>query len=68
MKVQEWIDSLKPYSDFELIATVHLEVAGEELQKRLYRYPYDDYRAELRIGDIGHSDKVVHVDVEIADE
>ncbi len=68
MTVQELIDKLKPYAGFELDATVHLEVMEEELQKCTYKYPYDNYKAELNIDDIGYSDKVVCIGIEIADE
>ncbi len=33
MKVNELIDKLKPYEDFDLDIVVHLEVTEEELQK-----------------------------------
>lgn len=65
MKVQKLIDKLKDYADFDLEVTLHLEVMEEELQKRLYQYPYDNYKVELYIDDIGYSDKVVCMGVEI---
>ena len=68
MKAQELIDKLKPYADFDLEITVHLEVTEEELQKILYKYPHKDYRAELNIDDIGYSDNVVCIGIEITDE
>lgn len=68
MKVKELIDKLKPYEDFDLEVTVHLEVMEEELQKRMYKYPHDNYKAELDIDDIGHSDNVVCIGVEIVDK
>ena len=46
MKAKELIEKLKDYADFDLEVTVHLEVMEEELQKRMYKYPYDNYRAE----------------------
>lgn len=68
MKAKELIDKLKPYEDFDLDITVHLEVAEEELQKRIYKYPHDNYKAELSIDDVGYSDKIVRIGVEIIDE
>lgn len=68
MKAKELIDKLKPYGDFDLDIIVHLEVIEEELQKRMYKYPHDNYKAELTIDDIGHSDNVVCIGVEIVDE
>lgn len=68
MKVKELIEKLKDYEDFDLDITVHLEVMEEELQKRMYKYPYDNYKAELDIDDIGYSDKIVCIGVEIIDE
>ncbi len=65
MKAKELIEKLKDYADFDLEVTVHLEVMEEELQKRMYKYPYDNYRAELSIDDIGHSDNVVKIGVEV---
>lgn len=59
MKVLELIKQLEPYKDFDLEVSVHLEVAEEELQKRMYKYPHDNYKAELSIDDIGYSDQVV---------
>ncbi len=67
MKVKELIDKLKSYEDFDLDIVVHLEVT-EELQKRMYRYPYDNYKAELSINDIGYSGNVVCIGVEILNE
>lgn len=66
MKVIDLIKQLEPYKDFGIEARVHLEVMEEELQKRTYKYPHDTYNAELSIDDIGHSDKVVLIGVEIA--
>lgn len=68
MKVKELIEKLKDYEDFDLDITVHLEVMEEELQKRMYKYPYDNYKAELDIDDIGYSDKIVCIGVGIIDE
>lgn len=59
------IDKLKDYADFDLEVTLHLEVMEEELRKRLYQYPYDNYKVELDIDDIGYSDEVVCMGVEI---
>lgn len=68
MKAKELIDKLKPYEDFNLDVIVHLEVAEEELQKRIYKYPHDNYKAELSIDDIGYSDNVVCIGVEIVED
>lgn len=65
MKASELIKQLEPYGDFEIEAVVHLEVSGEELQKRTYKYPVDNYRAELSIDDVGHSDSVLLIGVSI---
>lgn len=65
MKVQKLIDKLKDYEDFDLEVTLHLEVMEEELQKRLYQHPYDNYKVELDIDDIGYSDEVVCMGAEI---
>ncbi len=59
LKVSKFIEKLKPYSDFELKATVHLEVMEEELQKRIYGYPHDNYEIELDIDDVGYSDNIL---------
>ena len=40
MKVSELIKQLEPYKDFDIEASVHLEIMEEELQKRTYKYPY----------------------------
>lgn len=68
MKVYELIEKLEPYADFDLDVTVHLKVMEEELQKRSYKYPHDNYKAELNIDDIGYSDGVVGIGIEISDE
>ena len=68
MKVSELINKLKPYKDFELEAILHLEVAKEELQKRTYRYPVDNFEVELNIDDVGYSDKVLQIGVEVKKE
>lgn len=65
MKVNELIKQLEPYKDFEIEARVNLEVMEEELQKRTYKYPHDTYNAKLNVDDIGHSDKIVLIGVEI---
>lgn len=67
MKVKELINKLKDYEDFDLEVTVHLEVMEEELQKRMYKYPHDNYKAELGIDDIGYSDNIVCIGVGIVD-
>ena len=67
MKVIDLIKQLKPYKDFDIEARVHLEVMEEELQKRKYPYPHDTYSAKLSVDDIGHSDKIVLIGVEITD-
>ena len=67
MKAQELIEKLKPYADFDLDVKVHLAVMEEELQKRFYKYSHDSYKAELSIDDIGDSDEVVCIGIEIAD-
>lgn len=59
MKVEELIKQLEPYKEFELLPILHLEVTEEELMKRKYKYPYDNFTAKLEIDDIGHSDKIV---------
>lgn len=68
MKVKDLIGKLKFYEDFDLDITVHLEVMEEELQKRTYKYPYDNYKAEIDIDDIGYSDNVVCIGVKIVDK
>ncbi len=68
MKVAELIRQLEPYRDFDIEARVHLEVMKEELQKRTYKFPHDTYNAELSVDDIGHSDKVVLIGVEIMED
>lgn len=68
MKVIDFIKKLEPYKDFDIEARVHLEVMEEELQKRTYKFPHDTYSAELNIDDIGHSDKVVLIGVDIIDD
>lgn len=68
MKVAELIRQLEPYRDFDIEARVHLKVMEEELQKRTYKFPHDTYNAELSIDDIGHSDKVVLIGVEIMED
>lgn len=65
MKVSELINQLEPYKDFDIETRVHLDVMEEELQKRTYKYPHDTYNAKLSVDDIGHSDKVVLIGVEI---
>ena len=65
MKVSELIEKLEPYKDFDLEASLHLEVAEEELQKRIYKYPIDDFDVKLNVEDVGYSDKKVLIGVEI---
>lgn len=67
MKVSEFIKQLEPYKDFDIEIRVYLEVMEEELQKRTYKFPHDTYNAQFSIDDIGHSDKVVQIGVEIMD-
>ena len=62
------VKKINYYEDFDLNIVVHLEVTEEELQKRMYRYPYDNYKAELSIDDIGYSGNVVFIGVEILNE
>lgn len=68
MKVRKSIEKLKGYEDIDLEVTLHLKVMEEELQKRMYKYPHDNYKAGLSIDDIGYSDNVVCVGVEIIEE
>ena len=68
MKVSELINKLEPYKGFELEAILHLEVAEEELQKRTYKYPVDNFEVELSIDDVGYSDKILQIGVEIKKE
>lgn len=67
MKVSELIKQLESYKDFDIEASVHLEIMEEELQKRTYKFPYDTYKAELKVDDIGLSDRVVLIGVDIAE-
>ena len=59
MKVNDLIKQLEPYKDMELVPTLHLEVKEEVLDKRIYKYPYDNFDAEVEIDDVSYSDKVV---------
>ena len=68
MKVIDLIKQLEPYKDFDIEARVHLEVMEEELQKRTYKFPHDTYNAELSIDDIGYSDNIVLIGVQIVEQ
>lgn len=59
MTVGDLIKQLEPYKDMNLVPRIHLEVKEEVLDKRLYKYPYDSFDAEIEIDDVGHSDNVV---------
>jgi len=65
MKVEDLINQLMPYKDFDLKVNVHLNVMEEELQERTYGFSHDDFEGELKLDDIGHSDKDVYIGVEI---
>ena len=38
-----------------------------DIRKRTYKFPYDTYKAELKVDDIGLSDRVVLIGVDIAE-
>lgn len=63
MKVSEFIEELKPYLDFDIEAVVHLAITDEEAQKRIYGFPYDNYRAELSVDDVSYSENIVSIGV-----
>ena len=65
MKVSDLIDMLETYKDFDLEAIVHLEVADSEYQRSVYGYPVDNYKAQINIDDIGFSDEIVQIGIEI---
>lgn len=62
-KVSELISELEPYKDFDVEVVVHLRVAEEELQKRTYKYPYDNYKADISVDDVSHSENIVSIGV-----
>ena len=41
--------------DFELSISLRELVPEEELNKRVYKFPYDDTDCEMELDDIGHS-------------
>lgn len=67
MLVADLIKQLEPYKDFTIDSRLHLEVREEILDKRMYKFPHDNYDVELSIDDIGYSDKVVCIGVTFKD-
>lgn len=63
MLVEDFIKQLEPYKGFNLEAVLHLEVQDEVLDKRNYKLPYDNFKAEIGIDDVGHCDKIVQLGV-----
>lgn len=59
MKVYDLIERLEPYKDMELVPRLHLDVKEEVLNKRSYKFPHDNFDAEIEIDDIGYSDNVL---------
>lgn len=59
MTVDDLIKQLQPYKGYDLETTIHLEVKEEILDKRNYKYPYDNFKANIEIDDVGHSDNIV---------
>lgn len=59
MKVNDFIKKLEPYKDMELVPKLHLDVKEEVLDKRSYKFPHDNFNAEIEIDDIGYSDNVL---------
>lgn len=55
MTVKELIDKLKGYEDFNIIATNFIE-DGSSWGMVLNKY-------DINVGDIGHSDKIIHLDL-----
>lgn len=64
MKVGEFIKKIEKYSDFELDVRIVETIPEEELKKMSYPFPYNYNEAKMEIVDIGHSDKVVKINVE----
>lgn len=67
MKVKELKEILSRVSDdFNLVIRTVEEVPLLELQKMSYPYPYNyENFTNISLGDIGHSDKVIVLDVTI---
>ena len=59
MRVGDFIKKLEPYKDMELVPKLHLDVKEEVLNKRNYKFPHDNFDAEIKIDDIGYSDNVL---------
>lgn len=59
MTVDDFIKKLEPYKDMELVPRLHLDVKEEVLDKRNYKFPHDNFDAEIEIDDIGYSDNVL---------
>lgn len=65
MKVSELIKLLEPYNEYDVRTFLELEVAEEEIQKRMYKYPHYLYEIELYLADVGHSDKEILLEAKI---
>ena len=50
--------------DFTVSARIVRTLSEEELKGSRYPYPYEYYKANIEIGDIGYSDKDVFINVE----
>ena len=68
MKVHQLIKQLENYKHFDIEPIVVIRVPEENLKNRHYKYPYDYYRATINVGDIGHSDKKIILEMEVEDD
>nr|DAW96022.1 MAG TPA: hypothetical protein [Caudoviricetes sp.] len=59
MLAKELADILMRNPDMKVETTIHILVPEKELEQRGYKYPWDNWNAELDIDDIGYSDNVV---------
>ena len=59
MKAKELAELLLKYPDYDIQTTIHKELSEEELSKRSFPFPYDNYKTELELDDIGHSSNVI---------
>ena len=59
MKAKELAELLLKYPDYDIQTTIHKELSEEELSKRSFPFPYENYKTELELDDIGHSSNVI---------
>ena len=66
MKVKELKQFLnKLDDDFEIELNARKEIPEEKLKQMSYPYPYDRFKFEMELGDIGYSSKIAQLWIDL---